>query len=676
MIRTRDLAVAVAALLLVACAPVAPAAAPALAAAPGALPAAVATDTMARPALRPLPVPAVHRAAIERGTRTETGAPGPRYWQQSLRYRIDAELDPQTTTLRGTARIDYRNNSPDTLRSMVLNLYQNVFAEGVVRNRHVTVTGGTTLERVVADGQELRRLSPREVAITVEPARGAPTGYAVQGTLGRLVLPRPLAPGDSTLVEVQWHQRVPPAGTFRTAWEDALGGRAFQVAQWYPQIAVYDDLRGWNATPYLGDGEFYLEYADFEVSLRLPAGWLVTATGELRNADELLTPEAQRRLADALRSDTVTRVVTEADLRAGNTTRPARDGRLTWRFRADSVRDFAFATSDRYVWDATRAAVPAEAGGTRSVAVHAFYRRGAPHWEQAARFTQHATEFLSRRLIPYLYPQITMAEGSVGGMEYPMVNFIGKFQQPTSLYGVIAHEAAHQWFPMMVSTDEAAYAWLDEGAASFYETLASADFFATPPAFATDREAYLRVAGTQAEVPMMRHTDLVSPFGARVVAAYRKPATLFRALRAVVGEESFDRAIDTFASEWLFKHASPWDFFHTFERVTGRDLDWFFYPWWFETGVLDHAIEHVEGAQTGTVRVTVRDRGDNPMPTPITATTATGHTVSTVIPVETWLAGARTATVTLQAPGPVVRIEIDPEHVFPDVNRADNVWTR
>jgi hypothetical protein len=621
-------------------------------------------------------LPAAFRAAVERGTRTRTGAPGPRYWQQRPRYRIEAELEPATTTLRGTARIAYRNASPDTLRSMVLNLYQNVFAEGVVRNRYVRVTGGTTLDRVAVGGQQLSRLTPRDIAIAVEPLRGAPTGFAVEGTLGRLVLPRPLAPGDSTVVEVAWHQRVPPAGTFRTAWEDALGGRAFQIAQWYPQVAVYDDLRGWNATPYLGDGEFYLPYADFDVALTLPAGWLVAATGELQNPDEVLTPEARRRLAAAVRSDTVTRVVTEADLRAGNATRPAREGRLTWRFHARDVRDFAFATSDRYVWDAAHATVPADGGGTRPVAVHAFYRPGAPHWEEAARFAQHATDFLSRRLIPYLYPQVTVAEGPVGGMEYPMVNFIGKFPQRTSLYGVIAHEVAHQWFPMMVGTDEAAYAWLDEGAASFYETLASADFFRTPPDFATDRDQYLRVAGTEAEVPMMRHTDLVSPFGARVVAAYRKPATLFRALQAVVGDEVFRRAIDTFASEWLLRLATPWDFFHTFERVAGRDLDWFFHPWWFETGVLDHAIEQVEGAETGTVRVVVRDLGDNPMPTPVTATTAAGRTVTAAIPVETWLTGTRTATLTLQAPGPVVRVEIDPDHLFPDVNRENNVWTR
>lgn len=654
-----------------ACAPAAPPAAPAPAQATPAD--AITADTAATPRIvRPVPVPEAFRAAVARGTRTETGAPGAGYWQQRIRYSIEAELDPGTTTLRGVARIAYRNQSPDTLNTLVLNLYQNVFAPGVPRNRTVTVTGGTTLERVAVEGRELSALTAQQAAARDQ---SVPTGYTVQGTIGRLLLPRPLAPGDSTRIEIQWNQQVPPAGTFRTAWQDALGGRAFQIAQWYPQIAVYDDLRGWDASPYLGDGEFYQEFADFDVAITLPDGWLVGATGELRNAEEVLTDEARRRLAAALRADTITRVVTEADVLANNVTQLSVGGQLTWRFRARNVRDFAFATSDRYVWDATRAQIPRGGEPSATVAVHALYRTGAPHWEEAARFAQHSTTFLSRLLTPYLYPQITVVEGSVGGMEYPQLAFIGKFQQPTALYDVIAHEVAHQWFPMMVSTDEAAYAWLDEGAASFYEALAHGDFFRTEPPLATDREAYLAVAGTEVEVPMMRRTDLVSPYGARVVAAYRKPAALFRSLRAIVGDDVFDRAINSFAREWLLKHATPWDFFHTFEREAGQGLDWFFYPWWFETGVLDHAIEQVEGAETGALRITVRDLGDNPMPALVTATTASGETVRATVPVETWLSGARSATLTLQAPGPVVRVEIDPEHLFPDVDRENNIWT-
>jgi hypothetical protein len=634
-----------------------------------------AADTTSRLMLRPLVPPSSFRSAVQSGTRTTTGQPGPGYWQQRVRYRIEAELNPRTAVLRGAGRIHYQNQSPDTLTSIVLNLYQNVFSEGVPRNRFAPITGGITLDRVAASGRTLRQLSLQQIPVETTPGTGAPPGYAIRGTLARVVLPRPIAPGDSAVLEMEWHHKVPPAGAFRTAWQDTLGGRAFQVAQWYPQVATYDDLRGWDTTPYLGDGEFYLEYGDYDVSITVPAGYLVGATGVLQNADEVLTDEARRRLASALRSDSITRVVTEADLEANNATQPAEDRQLTWRFRAADVRDFAFATSGRYVWDATRAQVPDTAGGMRVVAVHALYRPGATHWGGAARYGQHSTEFFSRLLIPYLYPQITIAEGSVGGMEYPQLVFIGKPSTEEALYNVIAHEVAHEWFPMMVGQDEAAYAWMDEGTASYYDAAANGDFFRTADPFAADRAAYLRVAGTEAEVPMMRHTDLVSPYGARTVAAYRKPGTLLRSLRAILGEDVFQRAMTTYAQEWLLKHPTPWDFFNTMERVSGRELDWFFYPWWFETGTLDQAVERVEVVDTGTVRVTVRDRGDIPAPTLLRATTASGATITTQIPVETWLAGTRTATAAFQVSEPVVRIEVDPEELFPDINRDNNVWT-
>ncbi|MDQ3556839.1 MAG: M1 family peptidase, partial [Gemmatimonadota bacterium] len=284
-------------LLLAACAPPAP----------GRLTPEEAADTATRFLLRPVPVPPSVLAARERGTRTGNGEPGPNYWQQRVRYRIEAELDPETALLRGRERIVYHNRSPAALPDVVLNLYQNVFSQGVPRNRTVPVTGGVTLERVVAQGQALEVRTPQQLRVAGD-ARVVP-GYSVQGTIARLLLPRPVAPGDSVVLEIDWRHTVPPTGAFRTAWEDALGGRVFQVAQWYPQVATFDDVRGWNTTPYLGDGEFYLEYGDWDVSLTLPAGWLVGASGELQNAAEVLTPEARQRLQIAATADTTVRVV-------------------------------------------------------------------------------------------------------------------------------------------------------------------------------------------------------------------------------------------------------------------------------------------------------------------------------------------------------------------------------
>jgi peptidase M1-like protein len=632
----------------------------------------VAMDSTRRWNLRPVPMSDAFRRGLASGTRTTTGQPGPRYWQQRVAYRIRAELDPQTTLLRGSERIVYRNHSPDTLRTVVLNLYQNIYTENAARNRRAPNTGGVTLDRVVAQGTALAEptgSSPGIVRVT-HPA------YTVEGTLARLFLPRPIAPGDSAVFEIDWHHKVPPAPTFRTAWEDALGARAFVVGQWYPQIAVYDDVKGWDATPYLGDGEFYLEYGDFDVDLTLPAGWIVGATGTLANAAEVLAPQTRERLARAEQSDSVVHVVTAADLASGAALARPASAKATWRFAARNVRDFAFATSDHYLWDVARAAVPDSAGGTRSVAISALYRPGAAGWDQAWRYGQHAISYLSRLVIPYVYGQATIAEGPIAGMEYPMLVFINRAPTPRALESVIAHELGHEWFPMLVGSDEASYAWMDEGINSYHEDRAAADFLPGSDPRAATRAAYLSVAGRDAEVPLMRHTDLVSPYGARTVAAYSKPATVLVALRAVLGDSTFNRAMREYARAWSYRHPQPWDFFGTFERVAGRDLDWFWYPWFFETGVLDQSIESVRPVSGG-VEVVIRDRGDNPMPVFVAAISGGGMVTEQEAEAGEWLTngGRRTLTVLIPTQGLPTRVEIDPRQLLPDVDRANNVWT-
>lgn len=628
--------------------------------APSAAPATAGVAAVAAAPDHAVPTPAAFTSAVAAGTRTEAGVPGDAYWQQRVSYEIQAELDPETALLRGSEHIVYHNRSPDVLPEIVLNLYQNVFSEGVQRNRHSAITGGVTLDRVVAQGATLE-------------ARNFAPGYSVNGTIGRVHLPTPLQPGDSLVLEIDWHFTVPPEGTYRTAWQDALGGRAFVVAQWYPQIATYDDLRGWDATPYLGDGEFYLEYGDFDVAITVPSGWLVGATGELQRPEDVLTADALARLRAAPDPGTITTVVGLDDIEAGSATRVPAGNSLIWRFRAENVRDFAFATSNRYVWDLAHASVPSADGGTRTVPIHALYRPGAPNWERAAEFGRHAISFLSDAITPYPYPQVTIAEGSVGGMEYPQVMFIGKPQQIEGLYGVIAHEAVHFWFPMVVGSDEARHAWMDEGMANFWEGYASGDFFDDPDPHTGDRRSYFAVAGTEAEVPLMRHTDLVTPYGARGVAAYTKPAVLFRSLRSIMGPDRFDRAVREYVRDWSHLHPSPWDFFNAMELAMGEDLDWFFEPWWFGTGTLDQAIESVERVDGG-IRVTIADQGDITMPVLLVATMADGSEIRQTVARDRWR-GMGSISVEMAAGGPVTRVAIDPEQLLPDVDREDNVWT-
>lgn len=627
-------------------------------------------ETTAAPFVRrpvePLPIEPGFSRALEVGTRTPEGAPGRAYWQQRVDYQIDAELDPATARLQGEELITYHNRSPDQLPVLIFHLYQNLFSQGAPRTRQVPITGGMTIERVRVDGEEATLIEPGA-------APGSGAAYQIDQTLMALRLPRPVRSGDSVQVEIAWHYTVPPEGAPRTGHIDH---EVYNVAQWYPQVAVYDDVQGWDAKRYLGNGEFYLEYGDFEVSITVPEGWPVAATGVLQNPEEVLTEAARRRLAQALETDEVVHVITEQDFGPGSATARTPGGQLTWVFEAEDVRDFAFATSDRYLWDATRAVVPSVDGGTKTIPVHAFYRPVAETWRRAAEYTRHSTEFHADRWHPYVYPQITSAEGPIGGMEYPMIVFVRDFGDARTLYQVINHEVGHEWYPMMAGSNEHEFAWQDEGINTYIENLATADFFDSGEleAFERDLQRYLQIAGTGAEGPMMREADLFASYEAFATASYSKPAVMLRALADIIGEETLHTALRQYSERWHLKHPQALDFFNTVEDVAGRDLDWFWQPWWYETAVLDQAVVGVAGSGTDEVAITIEDQGGAPMPIDLVVTTADGETQRVRVPVDVWLAGAKRHTETVPVSAAVQRVAIDPDASFPDVDRSDNVW--
>lgn len=607
-----------------------------------------------------IPVPEPFRDAVEAGTRAWSGAPGPGYWQQRVSYRIRATLDPARARLSGRETFRYENASPDTLETLVLHLYQNVFAPGNPRNRTVEVTEGMVVDRLVVGGERFRIGDDgRPVATTVE-----------------LRLPEPLPPGGTLKGEVAWHFRV-PVGVFRMGRE---GDELFNLAQWYPQVAVYDDVRGWHRDPYLGDGEFYLEYGDFDVEITVPRGWLVAATGSLENPGDVLPADAAdrlRALEELPPGDGPVRIASAGDLPASGST-----GTRTWRFSATNVRDFAWAASDRYVWDATTGRSPDADGDGEAerVAIHALYRerRAAEGWGEWAGYARRAVEAHAAAWLPYPYPHMTVAEGVFGGgMEYPMITFIGGERSGYRLWSVTNHEIGHMWFPMMVGSNETAHAWMDEGVTSFIEYRATGPLFPDREPAARDRRRYLAIAGTEGETPSMRHADLYGPSGHRGTASYSKPATVLRALRDVLGPATFDRALREYARRWDGRHPVPLDLFHTFEDVSGRELDWYFHPWLYTTRTLDQAISGVEtspGPDGVEVTVTVLDRGSIPMPVDLEVTTADGASRRVRLGVDAW-GGERSVTATVRLPAAPARVVVDPEHDFPDVRRGDNVWT-
>jgi hypothetical protein len=606
--------------------------------------------------------------AVARGTRTRLGTPGPNYWQQYARYTINARLDPESQRLRGESTVRYYNRSPDTLRTVWVHLHQNLFAPNGVRNRVVPVTEGMEMIYVRAYGVPL---VPQRMSDTT-------AGYAVDATRMRITLPRAIYPGEDVAFDFAWAFAVPPDGAPRSG----TTGDVYMLAYWYPQFAVYDDVNGWHTDPYMGNAEFQMGYADYDVGITVPAGWLVAATGELANADQVLAPYVRERIAYARSTGRITHVVEESDRGAGRATLGARGGTLTWRFRAEQVRDFAFGASAQYLWDAAPAAVGDRDADGRpdTTMVHTFYRPRvrAWAWDQSARYAQHSVEFLSDYLWPYPYPHMTALDGPVScsGMEYPMLTCIGGARDTLGLYSVTVHEIAHMWFPMQVGSDEKRHSWMDEGLTRFNQAQAMQAFFPGYDREALSRQNYLGIAGTGNEVELMRHGDRY-PYGSPAfgVASYDKMALNMVALRGLMGDSAFRAAYRDYGLRWLGRHPAPYDFFYAFERNAGRDLDWFWGAWWYETWTLDQAIAEVRPAGEG-LEVVVEDRGLAPMPVHLQVTRADGATSRVEVPVGVWLGGARRHVVAVDSAATVTALEIDAARAFPDVDRSNNVWRR
>jgi aminopeptidase N len=374
-------------------------------------------------------------------------------------------------------------------------------------------------------------------------------------------------------------------------------------------------------------------------------------------------------------------VVREADRKAGTSTARGTDGKLTWRFRAEKVRDFAWAASAKYIWDAAPAAAGDHNADGRpdTSLVQAFYRpeMRRSNWDQTTRYAQHSVEFFSKYLWPYPYPHMTAVDGpgSCGGMEYPMMTCIGGQWDTLGMYEVTNHEVGHMWFPMMVGSDEKRYAWMDEGITQFIQSQGMADFFKGFDDEARNRQPYVSLAESGGEVELMRHGDRYPNYTAYGVATYYKMATNMVALRSVLGEEMFDRALREYGRRWEYKHPTPYDLFNTVENVTGQDLSWFWRTWFFETWKLDQAIDTVTTVGDS-LEVVVSNRGRAPMPVHLVVTRTDGRTDSLKAPVSVWFDGTRRTTLRVAREPGVKRFEIDPENDFPDLDRGNQVWPR
>ncbi|HEY5087388.1 MAG TPA: M1 family metallopeptidase [Gemmatimonadaceae bacterium] len=591
---------------------------------------------------RDIPLQPGIRRAYAGGTRDSSGAPGKSYWQQSVDYRINAVVDAPAGVLHGSETITLHNTTPNSLDKIVLRLYQNYFKATSQRNDYVTdITDGVVMERLVINGSPI--------------ALADMTHYKVYGTVASITPAAPIAAGADATIEATWHFAVPRVDTLeRGERMGRFGDYLYQVAQWYPQVAMYDDMRGWDTDQYMGIGEFYNQFGSFDVNITVPGGWLVGATGDLQNPSDVLSQRTRDRLALAMHVDTTVHVVAAAE-RGASATAPG--AALTWHFTAPHVNDFAFATSRDYVYDATHANIPEK----QAIPINVLYL--PQHTEYAtnntAQYGRFALEHHSSYVFPYEFSQGTIADGPETGMEYPMIIFDGPE------LGVTVHEFGHEWFPMTVSSDETRYGWMDEGFNEYIDAAAVADFTHKPEIMAEGAAAYRRVAGSELEAPMMWPTDFVGPNA--TMTTYVKAPVMFYALGGVVGDSAAHHAFMDYARDWRFKHPSPYDFFMSMNKSLGRNLDWFWYPWFFTTYTVDQAIQSVATRGTNAI-VTIRDKGDMAMPIILRVDYTNGSSDTVIQDADVWFTGTRQVAMTIPLRGKTIKsVTVDPDNRFQDL---------
>ena len=547
-------------------------------------------------------------------TRTASGAPGHAYWQQRADYKLRATLDEAKRAVTGAGTVTYHNNSPDTLHYLWVQLDQNMF-RGDSDNRNIsTIPSRDAWQKGGAEGvkfdairfaYESRAFDGGFKIGSVKGSDGRPLHYAINKTMMRIDLPQPLKPGAKVSFAMEWSFNIPEAsvigrrmGFERFDKEDK--NDLFEVAQWFPRMAAYYDVAGWQNKQYLGDGEFTLEFGDYDVEITVPADHIVASTGELQNAGEVLTAAQRDRLKQARTAKKPVLIVTQAEAEANE---KQRTGTMkTWRFKAQNVRDFAFASSRKFIWDAQ-----GMKSGDKDVLAMSYYpKEGNPLWEQySTQAIIHTIEQYNKYSFDYPYPVAISVNGPIGGMEYPMISFNGP--RPTKdkktgeityskatkygLISVIIHEVGHNYYPMIVNSDERQWTWMDEGLNSFLQYLAENAWEENYPARRGDPSDITDYMRSRNQTPIMTNSESVLQRGPN---AYAKPATALNILReTVLGRELFDFAFKEYGRRWKFKRPTPADLFRTMEDASGTDLDWFWRGWFYTTDAVDVSVDGI-----------------------------------------------------------------------------------
>ena len=604
--------------------------------------------------------------------RLGSGLPGSAYWQQQTDYSIQARLDPDAGTVSATMQVVYHNNSPDTLEYMWLNLSQNLFNTNSIGTR--TRTPGSVM-KMLEDDFDGGFIIPsiRTAGIT----GGQELEMSVYDTLGRLDLPNPIYSGETFVFEMEFSFKIPPH-LRRMGSEEVEQGTVYEIAQWFPQMCKYDDVHGWNTLPYLGSGEFYTDFGNYDVSITVPREYLVAGSGSLVNGNEVLTQTQRDRLGVAMGSDEPVWILEPEEV-GSNENRPGVASEFTWRFHVDNARTFAWAASDAFIWDACKADVPQRDGTSRTVLCQSLYPKEAKVWLNtdedggSSRVIKHSIEFYSDFLFPYPYPVMSNINGPEGGMEYPGIVFCGGRTNSNGMFGVTDHEIGHNWFPMVVNSDERRYMWQDEGFNTFINMYSKANWRGEDIDVTRAAQQTMQMAGAEQNQPIMTAPDRMWPrWTGRL--NYRKTGYGLYLLREyILGPERFDMAFMGYANRWMFKHPQPADFFRSMEDGAGMDLNWFWREWFLEPYSLDQAIASVKSVDDGAI-VVLDNLGEMVMPIRMKVEYADDSSEVIDLPIEIWhqtnrwRAGIDTGGRTIRS------IVLDPDEILPDTDRSNNRW--
>ncbi len=598
--------------------------------------------------------------------RTASGKPGPEYWQNAANYKLEATLDDKNHTVSGKVTINYVNNSPETLDFIWLYLEQDRFTE----NSRGTLTTPVLGNRYSGDtegGFQLKNVSAKTNT-------GTSSKYIITDTRMQLWLDKPLAAkGGEVEISMNFSFKVPVKGMDRMGRLDVEDGTIYAIAQWYPRVAVFDDVVGWNTDPYLGAGEFYCEYGDYDVRITAPADQTVVCSGVLQNPKDVLTKEQQARWAKAEKSDKTIYIIKPEEV-AKPAAHVKSNGTLTWHFKMENTRDVAWAASRAFIWDAAKMDLGHGKTGLAQ-SVYPKESKGENAWSRSTEYTKASVEFYSKTYYPYPYHNAINVAASVGGMEYPGVSFCDYQSRGEDLWGVTDHEFGHNWFPMIVGSNERRYPWMDEGFNTFINHYSTKAF--NNGEYAASQETprqlipYLTYENREG---IDTYPDVAQSMNLAYTAYYKPAAGLILLREYILGTQRFDAAFKSYIETWAYKHPQPNDFFNHMENVAGEDLAWFWKGWFYGNGNIDLGITDVKPLN-GNYLITVENDGQIPMPVQLQVIYTDNSKEEIRLPVEIWQRG-NSWTHLLKTNKQVQRVVLDPNKMLPDVNLLNDTWNK